>query len=137
MRVENREVKILLKIRKKLIFYHKTKIETLHCMQGEHSTTTRSYFSLYVFRALATSCVLYNRSEHSQGLILFNCTPILPPQSRILLIIISCDINSGTDKQYFRISLQCILLAFFILNSCSTLIHLHLNSHHRYLCHNS
>ena len=104
-----------MKIRRKLILYHKIKIEALH-VGG-----TIDYVSIILLstRLSRTSCLVRAlqqiRAQSRRHLVYWYT---YSAQS-ILLIMTSCDINSGTDTQYSCISLQCILLAFFILNSCS------------------
>ena len=39
----------------------------VHFKKWEETLDYVSCFSLHFFRALAASCVLYNRTEHSQG----------------------------------------------------------------------
>ena len=104
-----------MKIRRKLILYHKIKIEALH-VGG-----TIDYVSIILLstRLSHTSCLVRALQQiRAQSRRHFVYWYTYSAQ-RILLIMTSCDISSGTDTQYSRISLQCILLAFFILNSCS------------------
>ena len=104
-----------MKIRRKLILYHKIKIEALH-VGG-----TIDYVSIILLstRLSRTSCLVRALQQiRAQSRRHFVYWYTYSAQ-RILLIMTSCDISSGTDTQYSRISLQCILLAFFILNSCS------------------
>ena len=104
-----------MKIRRKLILYHKIKIEALH-VGG-----TIDYVSIILLstRLSRTSCLVRALQQiRAQSRRHFVYWYTYSAQS-ILLIMTSCDINSGTDTQYSCISLQCILLAFFILNSCS------------------
>ena len=104
-----------MKIRRKLILYHKIKIEALH-VGG-----TIDYVSIILLstRLSRTSCLVRALQQiRAQSRRHFVYWYTYSAQ-RILLIMTSCDISSGTDTQYSRISLQCILHAFFILNSCS------------------
>ena len=65
-------------------------------IEKSSSETYVSCFSLHLFRALAASCVLYNRVEHSQGFSICQFTSshsyfgyCLPDESRSVLTLCS------------------------------------------------